>query len=472
MTLHPGAGPGLPDGFTVRVRDDIRRADAGRIMIGGAPLRALRLLPPAAAALDSDGVVTVRDQASRLVADRLLEADLAIPVLPAGLGADPGDLTVVIPIRDRASELNRLLSRLRPSVRCVVVDDASHEPAAITEVAARHGADLVVLEQNRGPAGARNAGLAEVTTPLVAFVDSDITAQPEVLLRLALHFADPRVALVAPLVKGKSPSPTPRWFERYDEIASSLDLGLKPSAVRPGGGVAWLPSACLVARTPVMRDLGGFDAAMRVAEDVDLVWRLVDHAWRVRYDPDLSVEHQTLTSLASWVSRKFDYGTGGAALADRHGNLVAPAVLSPLFGAAALALLAQRRWSPLVIAVAFAHAAWTLHRKLPPAPDNPRLALRLAAEGLGWMARQESALLLRHWWPVTALGTLFSRRMRRAALVAVIADTFLAYRSYRSEIGPIAFAAARRLDDLGYGAGLWVGARRHRSWKVLLPRRS
>lgn len=469
--MRPQPGAGLPDGFTVRVRDDIRHADAGRTMIGGTPLRAVRLLPAAASVLGADGIITVRDPASGLVADRLLEADLAVPELPAGPGADPGDLTVVIPIRDRARELDHLLGRLRPTLRCIVVDDASLDPKAVADVAARHAADLVVLEENGGPAGARNAGLSHVTTPLVAFVDSDITAQPEVLLRLALHFADPRVALVGPLVKGQSPSANPRWFERYDELASSLDLGLKPSAVRPGGGVAWLPSACLVARTPAIQHLGGFDASMRVAEDVDLVWRLVERGWRVRYDPDLSVQHQTLTSLTSWVSRKFDYGTGGAALAERHGNLVAPAVLSPLYGAAALALLAQRRWSPLVIAAAFVHAAWTLHRKLPPSPDNPRLSLRLAAEGLGWMARQESALLLRHWWPLTAVGILCSARMRRAALAAVVADTLIAHGPYRSDIGLIPFAAARRLDDLGYGAGLWAGALRRRSSRVLHPRR-
>ena len=72
---------GLPDGFRVRIRDDIRIADAGRTLLGGAPLRAVRLTERAAA-LVSDGEIDVRDQASRVLADRLLEIDLAIPVLP------------------------------------------------------------------------------------------------------------------------------------------------------------------------------------------------------------------------------------------------------------------------------------------------------------------------------------------------------------------------------------------------------
>ena len=287
-------------------------------------------------------------------------------------------------------------------------------------VVSRLGAQLVVLETNLGPAGARNAGLRRVTTPLVAFVDSDVTARPEVLQRLGAHFADPRVALVAPLVRGDADSARPRWFQRYDEVASALDLGRRPSGVRPGGAVAWLPGACLVARTDALTD--GFDGSMRVGEDVDLVWRLTRQGWRVRYDPALDVRHQTRPTVGTWLGRMYVYGTGGALLADRHGDLVAPAAFSPMYAAAAVALLAQRRWSGAIIVAAIAHAAHTLGRVLPDTPARPRLAVQLAGEGFGWTARQVAGLLLRHWWPATAVAAIFSRRVRRAALMALTAD--------------------------------------------------
>jgi hypothetical protein len=171
------------------------------------------------------------------------------------------------------------------------------------------------------------------------------------------------------------------------------------------------------------------------------------------------------------MGRKFDYGTGGAVLAERHGNLAAPAVFSPLHAAAAVALLAQRRWSVVVVVAAFVHAFWTLVRKMPPAPDNPRLAMQLAGQGLVWTARQESGLLLRHWWPITAIGMLLSRRMRRAAFAAAVADILFSYPPHRDDLGIVPFAFGRRLDDLAYGAGLWAGAVRHRSGRVLLTRR-
>ena len=461
---------GLPDGFRVRIRDDIRVADSGRTLVGGAPMHAVRLTDRAAG-LVVDGEIVVRDQAGRVLAERLLEIDLAVPVLPPDGSSAADELTVVIPVRDRVRELERVLGMLRPALRCIVVDDGSRDPAAVADVVRRSGAESVVLPVNLGPAAARNAGLRRVGTPLVAFVDSDVTAAPEVLLRLGSHFADPRLAVVAPRISGHADAVRPRWFQRYDAVASPLDLGRRPSGVRPGAAVAWLPSACLVARTTALTAAlpGGFDESMRVGEDVDLVWRLTGSGWRVRYDPELEVRHQSRPTVATWLARIHAYGTGGGPLAARHGDLVAPAVLTPAYAVAAVALLAQRRWSAAVVLGAIARSAVAVHRALPDTPARPLLAAQLAGQGIGWTGRQVAALLLRHWWPATAVAAILSRRIRRAVLVAVAAD-LVTYLPHRARVGPVEYLAARRLDDLAYGAGLWTGALRARSTCALRPR--
>ena len=197
-------GARLPDGFAVRLRADVRVADGGRMLVGGSPLRAIRLTDRALPLLDDDKV-QVKDQPSRLLAARLLDANLADPVL-TDVVPHTEDLTVVIPVRDRPEQLDRCLAALRP-LRCVVVDDASHDPKAVAEVAARHGAHVVALPVNVGPAGARNAGLRYVATPYVAFVDSDVQVGADTLARLARHFHDPGVALVGPIVRAV---PAPR----------------------------------------------------------------------------------------------------------------------------------------------------------------------------------------------------------------------------------------------------------------------
>ena len=449
-------------GFEVRIRDDVRRLGED-LMIGGSPLRAVRLTS-AAQRLVADGRVRVTGPASAALAARLVDGNLADPVF-AGPGADPTTLTVVIPVRDRPDQLARTLAPLT-GVRCIVVDDASYAPDAVAKTAAEHGADLLRLPVNRGPAGARNAGLRAVRTPYVAFVDSDVTVDADTLLRLTRHFADDRTALVGPLVRSRARAERPRWFERYDEEVSSLALGSRACSVRPGAAVGWLPSACLVGRTDRLGT--GFADDMRVGEDVDLVWRLVVAGHGVRYDPEEVAHHDTRATVRGWLGRKFLYGTGGADLAARHGRNGAPAVMSGTMAVAAAAVLARRRWSAPVAAAGLAIGVRSLDRRLPDCSDRRILALRIGARGLGWAVRQEAALLLRHWWPAAAVAALPSSTVRRAIGTALLVDLVAARIDHpEASYAPL----SRRLDDLAYGAGLWIGAVRSRSVTCLLPRR-
>lgn len=436
-----------------RIRPGLRRGD---VIVGGSPMRVIRLQPAALVLLDGDLVP------EGPLARRLLDANVADPVLDDVPPLDPADLTVVLPVHGRADELERALAALAP-LRCLVVDDASPAPLA---PAAPH-AEVLRLEQNGGPAAARNAGLARVRTPYVAFVDCDVTVTADTLLRLGRHFADPQVALVAPRIVGQARSERPRWFERYDEEASSLGLGETGCSVRPGAAVGWLPSACLVARVDRMGD--GFDARMRVGEDVDLVWRLVDAGQTVRYDPTEVARHDARRTLRGWLGRKFVYGTGGAPLAERHGDKGATAVLSPAMALGAAALLSRRWWSVPVALGCAARGVQVLRRTLPDVAGRDRLAVDLAARGLWWSVRQESALLLRHWWPPVAVAALASPQVRRAVATALVVDVVVA-RAERPGVSPQLAFAGRRLDDLAYGAGLWTGALRAGSLRAVSPR--
>lgn len=454
--------PRFPAGFEVRIRDDVRRID-GQLLLGGSPLRMVRL-SPTAVRLAQDGRVRVSDPVTETLAARLLDSNVADPVLE-GEGVDPGLLTVVVPVRDRPEQLSRTLAHLRP-LHCIVVDDASRDRGTIAHVAAEHGAELVPLTVNVGPGAARNAGLRRVRTPYVAFVDSDVLVDAATLRRLARHFADDHVALVGPLVRSRARSSQPRWFERFDEQVSSLALGTRACSVHPGAAVAWLPSACLVGRTDRLGT--GFSEDLRVGEDVDLIWRLVARSEVVRYDPSEVAHHDTRTTMSGWLGRKFYYGTGGAPLAVRHGRTGAPAVMSPTMAVAAAAVLVRYRWSLPLAAAGVALGARSLDRRLPSSSQRRALAARLAVQGLWWAVRQESALLLRHWWPAAALLALRSRSVRRALISALLVDVVAA----RIDHPGVQYAPlCRRLDDLAYGAGLWAGAMRARSLLCLAPRR-
>ncbi|WP_067134930.1 mycofactocin biosynthesis glycosyltransferase MftF [Microtetraspora malaysiensis] len=458
----------LPDGFVVELGREVRAYDGGRTLVGGAPPRLIHLTGRAATIL-SGRRIRVADPWSERLAARLLALGMADPVARELPPVELSEVTVVVPVRDRPAELDRLLAGLGGRVAVIVVDDRSDDAAAVAEVAGRHGAELVALPRNVGPAGARNAGLARVRTPYVAFVDSDVVVDPDAVATLLRHFHHPGVAAVAPRVLGLDASAGRRqnWISRYEAVRSSLDLGPVPGTVRPRSPVGWVPSACLVARVAALGD--GYADGMRVAEDVDLVWRLAAAAWQVRYEPAVAVRHDHRTGFRSWLGRKAFYGTGAHTLARRHGVAVAPAALAPWSVAAVGALLAQRRWSAPAAAVVLAGVSVRLTRTVSRSDSPRRLAAVLTGLGLAGALGQTSALLLRHWWPLSLAGCLVSRRVRRAVLVAALADGIVEYRKTRPRLDPVRFVVARRLDDLAYGAGVWAGAVRGRSARSLLP---
>lgn len=462
-------GRRLPDGFTVRLNDAIWVHDDGRTLVGGAPTRAL-FLTPAAARATASGVIEVRDARTAALAEHLLDAGIAAPVVEA-LG--PGELdqvTFVIPTRDRPGQLDQAVASIAKSGargdRILVVDDASLDPCAVAGVARRYGTQLIALDHNVGPADARNAGLARVTTAYVAFVDSDAVVLPDTVGTLLRHFADPAVAVVAPRIRALAPD-RPNWIERYEDARSSLDLGARPALVRPRSPVAWVSSTCLVARVDAIGP--GFSAGMRVGEDVDLVWRLADEGWAVRYEPAAEVLHEHRDRLLSWVRRKAFYGTGAEALAKRHPRAIAPAVLAPWSVGVVAALLAQRRWSLAVAGMIMVVTTVRLSRRLLKADHPMSLAARLTLSGAFTAVTQATALILRHWWPVAALTALFSRRARRAIAFAAVIDSAIELIRLRPKLDPLSFAVLRRLDDLAYGTGVWFGAARARSLRALLP---
>lgn len=453
----------LPTGFVVRLARRTRVVDGGRTLVGGHPTRVLHL-KPAALALLRNGEVTVDAPAAAGLADRLLATGMADPVLSA-LPDRTDAVTVVVPVRDRPQQLRRLLASVPTGLAVVVVDDASRDPAAVAAVAAAAGARVVALAVNVGPAGARNAGLAAVTTPVTAFVDSDIVLRPDTIRLLARHLADPRVAMAVPRIVGLVGAES--WIGRYEDTCSALDLGEEPATVRPLSPVSWASTACVVARTEALQT--GFDAAMRVGEDVDLGWRLIDAGWRVRYEPAARATHDHRVRFADWLGRRFVYGTAAAPLAARHPDAVSPAVLAPWSTAVLLALLAQRWWSLPLGAAVSAGAALRIRSRLVRTERPLRLAAWLSGNGLIAAATQGMALLLRHWWPLAAVGCLVSRRLRRAVLAAAVVDVAVEYRRDRARLDPLHYGVLRRLDDLAYGAGVWWSAIRARSARALLP---
>ncbi len=488
----PGGSPSRP----VVEPDDTLRRLAERVWVGGSPLRILRLSAPGDAALTElhrRGRWTACSPAEVRLRERLVAAGAAHPVIradpdPPGavlVASGRSEVTVVVPVRDDPNGLAGVLSDLArcdpvsghqglrggapvgdgqrepagpPHPEVVIVDDGSVDAPEVAHLAGRHGATLLRHDEPRGPAAARNTGLAAVSTAFVVLMDSDVRFDGPWWNTLMAHLSaspDEGVVAVAPRVVG---SDRRGWLASYERRHGPLDLGERPARVAPGTRVAYVPSAALLARTDALRSVGGFDEAIRFGEDVDLMWRLVSSGRGVRYEPAREVSHRPRAGLRSWLRQRFDYGTSAARLDLRYPGWTAPVVISPW---SAFAWATAAGGAPGVAAGIVIGSSVALAAKLDVVPAH--VGVRLAVEGQLGAGAQLLRAVLRPWWPLALIAAVLSKRVR------VLLGAAIAFRAATTR-GPVTDRLLAVLDDLAYSTGVWAGVVRARRFGAVSPR--
>lgn len=475
---------GYPPDFGVTL-DHATRRPSPQVLVGGSPLRVMRLGGAGRRLLDAwlagDEVGT--NPGAQRLARRLVDSGVAHPVTAPGRGPSLKDVTVVVPVRDRPEGLSETLEALSAvtagGVTVLAVDDGSADPVR-PEVPVRPGVSggttkVVRRPTPGGPAAARNTGWRMASTEIVVFLDADCVPAAGWLPTLLAHFADEAVAAVAPRVVSR---PGPGVLSLYETLMSPLDLGGAGARVRPNTRVSYVPTACLAVRRSALEDTGGFDEQLRFGEDVDLVWRLDSAGWSVRFEPGAVVAHPPRASARSWARQRFDYGRSAARLASRHPRNVAPVALSDAT-ALVLALAGSGHPGAAVGAAGGVSGAVALSA----GRDAPtrKVVFWAAARGNLLAARSVATAVRRTWSLLLALVAIAapSRALRRRiaswlaiALAWPLADWFGAARSAdpRPEIGPATWTLLRSADDLAYQAGVWTGVFEQRSLRAVIPR--
>lgn len=199
-------------------------------------------------------------------------------------------VTVVVLTHQRSAELRRTLAHLRrlperPAI--VVVDSGSctRDARANREAAAEVGALLVRVTRHLG-AAARNAGVAQVRTPYVAFCDDDTWWAPGALQRAVEVMAScPSVGLINGQVRvGPEQRPDPRCTRMAQ---SPLDrIGL------PGPAILSFVAGAVVMRTQAFKEAGGYEPRLfHGAEERLMGLDLATLGWDMVYVPDAVVHH-------------------------------------------------------------------------------------------------------------------------------------------------------------------------------------
>ena len=427
------------------------------LLSGGSPWRLLRLPGGSRAVAErwrGGGAVNAGEER---FARTLVQQGLLHPLFRRGVAIR--DVDVVIPVRDDVASLRVLLATLE-GLHVTVVDDASSDASGLERCCDDHGATYLRLAENLGPGGARNAGARATQRPFLWFLDVDVVIDDplDVLGRLTSSFNDPLAAAVAPRIRGATGE---SLRERFEQRFSPLDMGARSGLVVPNGAVHYVPSACLVVRRASFGT--GFDESLRVGEDVDLVWRLHDQGWLVRYVADVSVLHRTRPTWSGWLTQRLRYGESSSVLAQRHGARLAP------FRADSWTFLS---WvsavvgKPIVGLRIIDAARDQLRQRLLTSTENAdRVAGELVGRGMVRAGPPMARAVVRTFGPALLAGALHPRLRRRLLLVYLVGSAWR-WRSTRVHVSDVPLAL---VDDAAYGVGVWKGAWSSKSLGALTP---
>ncbi|NNE10941.1 MAG: glycosyltransferase [Ilumatobacter sp.] len=183
---------------------------------------------------------------------------------------------VVLTRGDRPDALEAAVASLRPAPVTVVVNSAD------TTASVPDSVDVLWAGENVGVPGGRDRGLRVTRADVVGFLDDDAEAQPGLEVEVSRAFAaDEQLGAVALRLVDEHGSTARRHTPRVGSHGAD----------EPGEVALFLGGACAIRRAAYEQAGGYWTDLFFGHEEVELAWRLIDHGWRIRYLPDVTVFH-------------------------------------------------------------------------------------------------------------------------------------------------------------------------------------
>lgn len=240
-------------------------------------------------------------------------------------------VSVVVPTYNRLGRLKHVVSALEQQqfpvddYEVIIVSDGSSDGTDDYLNGLRSEMNVRCFSQaNRGPAAARNLGVAHALGEFIVFVDDDVVAHPRLLAEhmRAHREAGRDVVVLGPLLapEGFDMAPWIRWeHEMLMKQYEAMLAGLWPPTARQ----FYTGNASL--RRSHILDVGGFDEGFRRAEDVELAYRLADRGLEFVFNLDAEGRHFAERNFESWLAMARAYGRNDVIFArDRNQQWLLP----------------------------------------------------------------------------------------------------------------------------------------------------
>ncbi len=168
----------------------------------------------------------------------------------------------------------------------------------------------------RGPAAARNFGIARSNADIIAFTDADCIAHSRWLSELVQLYQDPKVGGV-----GGSILPYEHSKRNFVEIFSEEHSPLINFASGEHEFLPHLYTANASYRRHILNEIGGFNPNVVTGQDVDISWRVqLQTKTRLHYAPDAVIYHHHRSTRAGLARQYRRYGFGEIVLDTMYGK--------------------------------------------------------------------------------------------------------------------------------------------------------
>jgi glycosyltransferase involved in cell wall biosynthesis len=255
--------------------------------------------------------------------------------------------SLVIPTFRRPDLLRRCLeaatSQDCDDYEVIVVDDASPDDTGAMVAREYPRVRYVRQPQNRGPAAARNRGIAMATGEVVAFTDDDCLVPSDFLRSLAESYEHyPLVAGVGGYLEAPEALLADNPWAQYESFVTHRVYGAGPQPYQGGFECPAGGTNSMSYRRDVLEAAAGFDETFPLpgGEDADLKWRVVRGGCQLLYIP-LKVTHLQPYTWARFWRQYCTHGRGAVYFEQKHYGR------GPSAGRLLLRLAARlARWGP------------------------------------------------------------------------------------------------------------------------------
>jgi glycosyltransferase involved in cell wall biosynthesis len=239
-------------------------------------------------------------------------------------------VTIVIPTHERPHRLDACLKSLLlldyPDYMVLVVDNAA-TTGETADVVRKINSPIVryIAEPKQGASRARNLGLRETSTPIVAFIDDDEIADPHWLAELARGFNEhPEAVCVAgAMVPAELETEAQVLFEQFGGFTKHRGFTwnvFSPATARNQSPLYPLPQfgagGNMAFKTEELRKSGGFDASLGAGsksmggEETRAFTDLLLAGGTMVYQPTAITHHFHRRSIEELRRQMYGYGAG------------------------------------------------------------------------------------------------------------------------------------------------------------------